>query len=145
MQTEKSAGVIVYRRENDTRKYLLLHYEEFHWDFVKGKIEKNETEIATLTREANEESGLTDLEIIPNFKEKLSYFFKRNNVLVSKDVVFYLAKTNQKDIKLSHEHIGYKWVSFENALKQLTYKNAQEVLKKAENFLKEYNKQKKLI
>lgn len=145
MQTEKSAGVIVYRQEKDTRKYLLLHYEEGHWDFVKGNIEKNETEIATLTREANEEACLTDLEIIPNFKEKLSYFFKRDNELVSKEVIFYLAKTKQTDIRLSKEHIGYKWVSFENSLKQLTYKNAQEVLRKAEGFLREYLKQKKLI
>jgi len=135
MQTEKSAGVIVFRQENKERKYLLLHYEEGHWDIVKGKMEKNETEIATLTREASEEAGLGDLEIIDGFKEKINYFFKRNNELVSKEVVFYLAKTLQKEIRLSPEHIGYKWVSYEHAIKQMTYNNAKEVLKKADEFL----------
>jgi 8-oxo-dGTP pyrophosphatase MutT (NUDIX family) len=136
MQTEKSAGVIVFRQEKKERKYLLLHYEEGHWDFVKGKMEKNETEIQTLVREANEEAGLKDLELIDGFKEKISYFFKRNEELVSKEVIFYLAKTHLAKIMLSNEHIGYKWVSFENALRQLTYKNAQELLKTAESFLR---------
>ena len=131
---EKSAGAVIFR-ENNERKYLLLHYEEGHWDFPKGNIEKGEGEKQTAIREIKEETGISKIRIVAGFKEKLHYFYKRENQLISKWVVFYLAETEEKRITLSFEHIGYKWISYEKALAQLTYKNAKEMLKKAEQSL----------
>ncbi|RLG60142.1 MAG: diadenosine tetraphosphate hydrolase, partial [Candidatus Hydrothermarchaeota archaeon] len=47
MLVEKSAGVIIFRRDEEI-KYLLLKYGYGHWDFVKGNIEKGENEIETI-------------------------------------------------------------------------------------------------
>ena len=58
--------------------------------------------------------------------------------------MFLLAETETKDIKLSYEHKEYKWLEFEKALKQTTYKNSRDVLKKADKFLKKYANQKTL-
>ena len=135
MTYEKSVGAIVFIRDEGI-KYLLLHYESGHWDFVKGHVEKGESEKETLFREAGEEAGLTDLKIIEGFKEKIKYFFKANGKLISKEVVFYLAETKTEEIRLSFEHKAFKWLPYADAHKLVTYKNAKEILKKADEFLK---------
>jgi len=131
MRYERSAGVVIF----NNGKFLLLHYEAGHWEFVKGHVEKGEDEITTIKRETKEETGIKDLKIIPGFKESITYFFKRNGELTKKRVDFYLAETKEKKIKLSHEHIGYKWLNFEEAVEQVTFKNAKDVLRKAHVFL----------
>ena len=134
MINERSAGAIIFIRDKEI-KYLLLHYGLGHWEFVKGNIEENEDIKNTVTRETEEETGIKDLKFISNFKEKIQFFYKRDNNLVKKEVIYYLAETKTEDIKLSFEHIGYKWLTYEEALKQLTFKNSKEILKKVHNML----------
>lgn len=145
---ESSAGAIIFRIDDKSRKpkYLLLHYGTGHWDFVKGHIEGNETEEETLRREAKEESGLTDLKIIPGFREKISYFYRKDGKTTPKDVIFFLAETKaaEKDIKLSFEHSEYDWLAFDEAVKKVTYESSKDVLKKADKFLKSSLKQRRL-
>lgn len=148
MPIEKSAGAIIFRKKGGKNHYLLLHYESGHWEFVKGHIEKGENMKDTVKREAKEEAGIGDLEFVEGFKETIKYFFKwppardaiqkgqkRENIM--KFVTFLLAETKTEDIKLSLEHIGYEWLAYEQALKKLTFKNAKEILKKADEFLKQ--------
>ena len=135
MIKEKSAGAIIFRKDKEI-KYLLLHYEAKHWDFPKGHIEEKETEIDALKREVEEETGIKGIELVKGFKEKISYYFKQNEEFIIKEVVFYLAKTETEEIKLSFEHIGSAWLSYENAIKKLTFKNAKDLLEKANKFLK---------
>ena len=146
---ETSAGAIIFRMDGKAKKprYLLLHYGSGHWDFVKGHIEGNETEKEALRREAEEESGLTDLKIIPGFREKISYFYKKEGETVPKDVIFFLAETAaaEKDVKLSFEHSGYDWLEFGEAVKKVTYGSSKDVLKKAGKFLKSFQKQRRLF
>ncbi|MDP7323040.1 MAG: NUDIX domain-containing protein [Candidatus Woesearchaeota archaeon] len=135
MKHEKSAGAIVFRKDKEPI-FLLLHYEEGHWDFPKGHVEENEADADTVKREVEEETGIRDIEIIRDFKEKMQYYFKFKNELINKTVVFYIAKTKTKEVKLSFEHIGFEWLPYDKAIEKLTYKNAKEILKKADNFLK---------
>lgn len=135
MKHEKSAGAVIFRKDKEIM-YLSLHYEAKHWDFPKGNVEANETDQETVKREVEEETGIKDIKIVRGFKEKIHYFYKLKNELMSKDVVFYLAKTKTKQIKLSFEHIGSIWLPYDKAIKKLTYKNAKEILKKANEFLK---------
>jgi bis(5'-nucleosidyl)-tetraphosphatase len=133
---EKSAGAIIYRKEDSKAKYLTLLYGAGHWDYVKGNVEPDEEEEETVLREAEEEAGLMDLKLIRGFKERLSYFYKSGGKTISKEVVFYLGETQTKDVKLSFEHKAYKWLELDKALKQVTYKNSRDVLKKADKFIK---------
>jgi bis(5'-nucleosidyl)-tetraphosphatase len=152
MPKEKSAGAIIYRMENGVPVYLLLHYQSGHWEFAKGHVEEGETEEETVLREVQEETGIDQLEFIPGFKESIKYFFRNNYAKkkaiaegevpskakapwISKLVVFYLAATRTEKIKLSKEHVGYAWLSFDEALKKLTFKNAKNVLKKAHDIV----------
>ena len=134
---EKSCGAVLFKKQRDgSVKYLILHYEAGHWDFPKGHQEKNETEEHTAEREIKEETGIEDVEILKGFKELVKYFYKKEKETVYKEVVFFLAQTMTEKIKLSSEHIGYAWVSFEHASKKLTYNNSKDLLKKADNSLK---------
>lgn len=134
MKKERSAGAVIFRKNKEI-KYLLLHYEAGHWDFPKGHIEEKEAEMDTIKREVREETGIDKIELVPDFKEKVQYYYKINGELMHKEVVFCLAKTEEEKVKISFEHIGFIWLPFEKAMEKLTFKNAKEMLKKAHAFL----------
>ncbi len=141
MLNEKSCGAVVYARTSEV-KYLLLQYEAGHWDFVKGNVEEGETEQETAVRELREETGIVDARFVEGFKEKISYFYKRQGATVYKEVIFFLMETKTTDVKLSFEHIGFDWLSYESEMRKLSFKNARDVLQKAHDFLKEHGVEK---
>lgn len=131
---EKSCGAVIFRHDG-SRKYLLLHYEGGHWDLVKGHVEANESEIDTVWRETREETGIVDLNFIEGYREPISYFYRRAGNTVKKEVVFYLVETKTEKVKLSREHVGFDWFTYQRAMERLTYKNARDVVQKAEEIL----------
>jgi len=134
MPSEKSCGAVIFKA-NGSRKYLLLHYEGGHWDFVKGHVEKNESERQTVLRETQEETGLTELTFLEGYREPINYYYKRAGATVYKEVVFYLLESKTDSIRLSREHVGFMWMSYDWARERLTYKNAKETLRKAHEYL----------
>jgi len=130
MIEERSAGAVLFSETNSGKIFLLLNYPSGHWDFVKGNIEKGETLQQTVVREIREETGITDAEFIEGFEDKIEYHYQRDGDLVHKEVVFFLAKTKTIDVKISHEHLGFVWLSFDDVLKKLTYKNAKNTMDK---------------
>ena len=137
MKEAISSGIILFNENNNTRKYLLLNYPTGHWDFVKGGVEFGENHHQTASRETKEETGITDIEFIDGFKEEIEYFFRVNKENIHKRVIFFLARTNSINVKLSHEHNDFIWLEYESALKKLTYKNAMNVLTRSELFLQD--------
>ena len=143
MPVEKTAGAIIFRREGDKIYYLLLNYaaigrvEKTYWGFSKGHIEKGEKEIDAIIREIREETAIEDLEFLEGFKETEKYFFRHKGKTIFKTVYYLLAETKTKEIKVSFEHIGYEWLPYEEAVKKLTFKNAKEILKKANEFFRQ--------
>lgn len=149
MSIEKSAGVIIFKKEpfdaaqgkKDKIFYLLLHYprnssaSKNYWDLPKGHIKKGEKTEDTAKREAEEETGLKDIRILEGFKETIKYFFKFEGKNILKFVTFYLAETKINDVRISDEHIGYQWLPYEEALGQLKFENAKKIIKKAHLYL----------
>ncbi len=131
---EISAGAVIFRK-NSRLQFLLLHYPSGHWDFVKGKIEVNENPHQTTIREAKEETGIADLDFVNGFEESVEYEFQYDGELIHKKVIFFLAKTNTVEIKISHEHLDFVWLEFKEALEKTTYRNARSVLSKANQLL----------
>jgi len=148
MPREKSAGAIIFRRVEGNIHYLLLHYPSGHWEFPKGHIEGKESEEETVVREVREETGLTDIQIIPGFKKYIKYFFRQYKEKVAeadkkngkvpwifKLVVFFVAETKTEGVKISEEHKGYTWLPIEEAIKKTTFKNSRKLLKEANDFI----------
>jgi bis(5'-nucleosidyl)-tetraphosphatase len=132
---ETSSGAILFYINKQTIVFLLLHYSRGHWDFPKGNKEKGESDIDTALREITEETGIIDVTFLEGFKKEIFYKYKRNNHLISKKVVYFLAKSNSTDVVLSSEHLDFVWESYEDALRRITYKNSKEIFTEGYNFL----------
>jgi 8-oxo-dGTP pyrophosphatase MutT (NUDIX family) len=130
---ERSAGAVVVN-ENGGRRYILL-LNAGKWDFPKGNMEKGETELQTVLREVMEETGLKDLKVLDGFRRVIEYFYRREGKNVHKRVVYFLAETSTERITISHEHQGFGWFSYQEALKKASYDNSKATLKEAEWFL----------
>ena len=134
MLEERSAGVILFNKTEEIQ-FLVLKYPSGHWDFVKGNIEEGEEEEETVKRELFEETGINNLEIHQGFNEKAEYNYYKKNNKVHKIVSYYLAETNQKQVKLSFEHLDYKWSNYEDLIKLITFENSKEILKKGNEII----------
>ena len=130
-----SCGAIIFRRENDKIYFLLLKYPNY-WGFPKGEMEKNESEIETARREIKEETGIENLNFIFGFRKEYEYSYFLQGKRINKKAIFFLAETNEKDVKISWEHEDFRWVSLEEALKLLTYDEDKKILKEAYEYLK---------
>jgi len=135
MREQKSAGIVLFRNDLGKNEFLLLNYPQGHWDFIKGKVEQGETPHETALRETKEETGISYIEFIDGFEESVEYDFRFKNEDIHKKVIFFLAKTNEKKISLSHEHNDFVWLEYDDALKKTTFRNAKNVLSKANEFL----------
>ena len=134
---EKSCGIVLFHSD----EFLVIQHStksnevQGHWDFPKGHVEDNETELETATRELQEETGIGDFRLINNFRQKINYNVHKNNAVIPKEVIFFLAESSTKSVQLSSEHQNYRWLDFDLAHERLTYSNAKEVLVKAKTFL----------
>lgn len=135
MKKERSAGIVLYLEKPKENLFLLLNYPTGHWDFIKGKIEQGETEHQTAIRETKEETGISDIEFVDGFEEKINYNFQFEGELIYKEVVFFLAKTTTENVTVSHEHLDYTWLNYKNSMEKITYQNAKDVLSKANQLL----------
>lgn len=135
MIEETSAGIVLFREEGSKILFLLLHYPSGHWDFVKGKMEKGESTHKTAIRETKEETGITDITFLENFEEWIKYDFQYKGELVHKKVVFFLAETKTKEVKISHEHLDYTWMDYSTSMEKTTFDNTKTILSRAQTLL----------
>src|SRR5579864_3602586 len=131
---ERSAGFIIHRHaRNGDIEFLVLNYGR-HWDFVKGHVEKGEDDLTAALRELREETGITSVRVHPEFRHQITYYFRdRKKGLVRKTVVFFLGQMDAANgaIVLSDEHEGFEFLPFAAAVKRVTFANARQVLRLA--------------
>ncbi|MFQ6010774.1 MAG: bis(5'-nucleosyl)-tetraphosphatase [Nitrososphaerales archaeon] len=138
MIKETSAGAVVYFREANEIKYLLLNYTHGHWDFPKGHINPGEHEVDTVRREVQEETGIDDLELFEKQIGETKYSFLRRGNPVAKRVVVYLAQTRTTRVRLSREHKSWAWLGFTEALSRLTYPASRNILEAANKLVQSF-------
>lgn len=135
---EVSAGGIVFRRGAAGPEFLLLKYGAGHWDFPKGHLEEGETPLQAAKREIEEETGIKPeaQDYILGFKDVVTYYYRRGNTLVKKEVHFFLVEAPpDAAVRLSHEHLEHAWVTLKDAQDKLTFKTARDLLAKSDRFL----------
>jgi 8-oxo-dGTP pyrophosphatase MutT (NUDIX family) len=135
--SERSAGIIVFRFDSGMKEpqFLLLDYGKY-WEYPKGHVERGEDDLAAAVRELEEETGIDDVEIVDGFEHEITYFFRdKRKGLVRKTVVFFLGHTHRQDVKISHEHVGADFLSYDEAIERLGFKNSKAALSAAKAFL----------
>src|SRR3972149_7908804 len=128
MKREFSAGGIVF---NDKGQVLLTkNSQNKHWSFPKGLIDPGQTTKEAALREVKEEGGI-EAEIIDKIGYS-KYVYTFNNEKIFKIVTYFLMKYlsgDPKDHDWEVEEAG--WYEPGDALKQLTFSQDKEHLKKA--------------
>ena len=132
IMTERSAGAITYTIADQKRSYMLI--QDFHnnYGFPKGHLEENETDEEAAIREIREECGI-DIRLDPYFKEELFYIMPNGKEKIS--VYFLGSFTDQKAVPQPEEVQKILFLSYEEAMKILTFNNMKEALRKAESYL----------
>ena len=129
MITITSYGVIPFIKEEEEWKVLLiLHREGNHWGFPKGKAEEGESPEQAALRELKEETGLDVAELFPVESYTENYRFRRKGETVVKTVVYFAARVSGQLVLQEEEIRDAKWLSIDEALAQLSFKQAREIL-----------------
>lgn len=133
---EISAGAVIFHRAGKKIEYLLLQHSPTYWNFPKGRIDNQESVENTARREIKEEADLAEISFIKGFKQTEKYIYtNKQGQRIFKIVIYLLAESKSKKVKLSDEHIGFKWLSYDRAYQQLAFKGTRNLLKKANDFL----------
>ena len=129
MIRERSCGAVVTLQTAQGRKYLIVRQRAGHWGLPKGHMEPGETEEDTARREIREETGVT-AELDTSFRYVISYTLPGGN---EKDVVFFAATCRKEKTSAQPEEIAeILWLSYEEAVKRVTYDNTRKVIEEAE-------------
>ncbi len=123
---ENSCGAIVFNE--NTEKILLVKMHNGNWGFPKGHIEKDETKEETAIREVLEETNVR-IKIIPNFEREIKYIPNEKTI---KKVTIFMGITQDEEVTIDTFEIeDFKWCTYEEALKLVTYKLQKDVLENA--------------
>lgn len=141
MKREFSAGGIVFN--NQGQVLVTQHSQNKHWSFPKGLIDPGQTPEQAAVREVREEGG-----VVAEITGKVGYSkyvyslskaktsssaYTFNDEKIFKVVTYFLMKYvsgNIKEHDFEVSDIG--WFEPEDALKQLTFSQDKELLKKAQ-------------
>jgi len=135
MKYRKGVFIVTYSKTKEGIKYLVLK-RKLHWkgwEFPKGGLKKNEDIIKGLKREIKEETGKLPFNI-KNFhvsgKYKYEKKLKDREGVAGQTYSLYSAEIKPSLIKIDKkEHLEYKWLSFEKALKKLIWPNQRRCLR----------------
>lgn len=126
---EKSCGAIIFK---DGLFLLTLNRKSKTWGFPKGHVEKGETEKQTALREVKEETGLR-VRLLSGFRHEMRYSPKKG---VMKTVVLFLGQALSEELSCADDEIAeYAWVSYEQGMKKLRFRDSKAGLRKAKAFL----------
>ncbi len=143
MQTikDQSFGVIpILKKPDGSLLFCLVQHQGEHYGFPKGHPNPGEEPVETARRELQEETGLVDVEIIPEVHFDHSYMFEKDEITYDKTVRYFLGHVSNMNTEIpedfKHEISEMKWLSHEEAREVITYETAKLLLDQVWEFLK---------
>lgn len=137
---ERAAGLILFREDRGLREYLLIKNRRGgHWGFAKGHVEPGEDDLRAAVREVAEEVSITRLQLIPGFRTVVRYSYVRDGQHFDKEVVLFLARTEEQGRPSTDEVEAMLWLPFPLALDRITFAEQREALRQAEAWLNSRN------
>jgi dihydroneopterin triphosphate diphosphatase len=136
-------GVTYYKTPQGKIEYAILKRKKHWkgWEFPKGKIERFETKRTAARREVHEETGLKVLKV-KRFKQHGIYLYLKklwdrpDKIGQTYNLFAVEVEKGNGKIKLDpKEHNGYEWMSYEKAIKKLTWPNQKKCIKIVNDWL----------
>lgn len=123
-ETKSGIEFLLLKRAND-QAYPGL------WQMVTGKIRRNEKAFQTVLREIKEETGLIpkQLWVAPTIN---SYYEPKKEFICL--IPVFAARVKDQKIKLSSEHVEYKWVNRKTAQKLLAWEGQRNSVRIIEEY-----------
>jgi 8-oxo-dGTP pyrophosphatase MutT (NUDIX family) len=121
MKDECFGIVPIFGKEADAL-FLLIQHQAGHWAFPKGHANPGESPAETARREFEEETGISDFEMLdePSFTEH--YSFVKDGEPIEKTVTYFLGFVNSMEVVLQEEEVqNSAWLSFDEAVKRITF------------------------
>ena len=134
MRYIKSCGFVAYKRIENANYYLIIKSQNGDVGFPKGHMESGESELETAIRELKEETGV-DVNVIQGFRRQIEYELRRVPDTIKQSVYFLGECTSDKIICQEAEVAEASFISYEDALKILTFEETKNILKDAEIFI----------
>ncbi len=135
MKDEAFGIVPIFAAEADTL-FLLVQHQAGHWAFPKGHANPGESPAETARREFEEETGISDFQMLeePSFAE--SYSFVKNGEQVEKTVTYFLGFVNSMEVVVQEEEIqNHAWTVFEEAVKLITFDENRRMFGRVKEYL----------
>ena len=131
-ELEVSAGGIVFRREGEQPRYLLIRDSYDNWGFPKGHLENGESPADAARRETAEETGLDHLSLQGPIRV-IDWHFRFRGRHIHKYCHFFLFESpaGNASPQLAEGITACQWRTLDEALEVLSYDNARGVLKRA--------------
>ena len=134
MTYEKSCGAVVFTREGDEIKYLVIKSLTGIYGFPKGHIEQGETEEETALREVLEETGIS-VALLSGFRVEEEYPLPQKEDTI-KQVVYFLGEyCDQEPRYQASELSDAVLVDYETAMSLFQFDSSRRILTEANKFL----------
>jgi 8-oxo-dGTP pyrophosphatase MutT (NUDIX family) len=139
-EDQHSAGGVAYREAAGRLEIaVILTHPEQRWQLPKGMIDAGETPEQAALREVREEAGIETEVIEPIDRTEYWFIAQRDGVRrrFHKHVHWFLMRYIAGDVAdHDHEVAEARWVSVDEALEKLVFKNEREIAQKAAEMIK---------
>lgn len=137
-----SFGIIPIMYKGGEYKFLLVQHVSdggigAHWSFPKGHKKGEEEDKDTAMRELKEETGINNVKILADYEIIERYFFMEGGERIDKTVKYFLGLVRHigKIRVPKGEIFNYKWATFDEATKTITFDDTKKTLQKAYEYL----------
>lgn len=100
-----------------------------YWFTVTGDVENGEKEQDAVRREIKEETELNITKIIPT-DTYFEYDWPKGSGKMFRERL-YLVRVSNKKVKLSDEHLDYKWLDKDSFIQEIYWEGNKSILRKA--------------
>lgn len=114
----EAARLLVLQRNKNTSRGL--------WSLVMGRLEKGETAVEAIRREIAEETGIAAAALYTS--GCCDTFFNPGANAIEIMPIFVATFADQPQVRLDHEHLAYRWMSFAEALAVMAYPGQRQAL-----------------